>query len=77
MYIITIHAGPHPSEPVVTTYRAVASISQVIEGARAKCGQLLKTRNRRVFVSFDDISGAPITSRIFQETVPVSPRTTS
>ena len=73
MYIVTIHTGPHPTEPVAASYRAVTPIDQLIEGARVKCGQLAKTRGRRVFVSFDHVSGAPVTSRIFQETIPVSP----
>ena len=75
MYVVTIHTGPHPTEPVASTYRSNASIDQLIEGARVKCGQLNKTRGKRVFVSFDHVSGAPVTSRIFQETVPVSPAT--
>ena len=75
MYVVSIHTGPHPTEPVAATYRSIASIDQLIEGARVKCGQLPKTRGRRVFVAVNRVSGAPVTSRIFQETVPVSPAT--
>lgn len=66
-YEVAIHTGPHPTDEIVWCKPSHGSIDQVLEGARVKCGQLLSTRGKRVFVEITDEHGTPITSRIFQE----------
>ena len=65
MITVTIYSGSHYSCEPLKVYKAIGHIDHVSAGARAKCGQLAP--NKRLWVSFEDESGAPISHRIYQE----------
>jgi len=68
MINIKIHDGPSQHCKLLREIVVIGSLSQAVAGAKVICGQMLRTKGKRVFVAFDaDDKGAPITSRILQE----------
>ena len=67
MYRVVIHMGAHYRDPIACQYKTVGSISQIREGARVKCQQLLATRNKRTWVDLQTLEGAPVTHWNFDE----------